>query len=84
MGTFLISLFLLSGCAPGGLSLSPRWRASSLGLLLTDIGPSMYIHVYRYYLESFVYFDVGCGIYFYLQGEKWKRAPRLPVTIRMD
>jgi|Deesub1362A_J573_1020465.scaffolds.fasta_scaffold00873_11 hypothetical protein len=81
LGAFLISLFLLSGCGPrvvcpyrpgGG---PPPW-APAHGYRAK--------HVYRYYPESFVYFDVDCGIYFYLQGGTWKRAPRLPVTIRVD
>ncbi|UCD57070.1 MAG: hypothetical protein JSV16_14845 [Candidatus Hydrogenedentota bacterium] len=51
-------------------------------------------HTYHYYPDAHVYFDIGTGMYFYLDGGEWKISASLPrdlhvclgdhVTIEMD
>ncbi len=36
---------------------------------------------YRYYPSSYVYFDTGRGIYFYLDGDQWHVSVSLPQSI---
>jgi hypothetical protein len=40
-------------------------------------------HVYHYYPNAFVYFDVGSQVYFYLEGSVWKTALVLPDVYRV-
>jgi len=40
-------------------------------------------HVYHYYPDAFVYFDVSSQVYFYLEGSVWKTAVILPDAYRI-
>jgi len=40
-------------------------------------------HRYYYYPASYVYFDVGRKVYFYMEGSEWKTAVSLPDSIRV-
>jgi len=39
---------------------------------------------YYYYPASYVYFDVGRSLYFYLSGDQWMVSASLPVGIRIN
>lgn len=39
---------------------------------------------YRYYPDRYVYYDVGRGIYFYLEGDGWRVSARLPSAIHLE
>ena len=41
-------------------------------------------HHYRYYPESYVYFDVGRRVYFYYYGNGWQVSVLLPAQIYVD
>ena len=41
-------------------------------------------HQYHYYPASYVYFDVGRSLYFYLSGDQWRVSASLPVGIRIN
>lgn len=41
-------------------------------------------HHYYYYPESYVYFDVGRGLYFYYYGRGWQVSFSLPAAIHID
>ena len=41
-------------------------------------------HTYRYYPSSYVYFDVGRSVYFYMAGGSWVVGTRLPEGVRVD
>lgn len=39
---------------------------------------------YWYYPAHYVYYDVGRGIYFYLEGDGWRVSARLPSGIHLE
>ena len=39
---------------------------------------------YYYYPATYVYFDVGRGLYFYFAGDQWRVSASLPVEIRIN
>jgi hypothetical protein len=41
-------------------------------------------HRYYYYPSSYVYFDTGRKLYFYLEGDNWRFGASLPVGIHVD
>ncbi len=41
-------------------------------------------HQYHYYPATYVYFDVGRSLYFYLYGDQWRVSASLPVGIRIN
>ena len=41
-------------------------------------------HRYRYYPCHYVYYDMGRGIYFYLEGDGWHFSARLPAGIHLE
>lgn len=40
-------------------------------------------HVYRYYPDVQVYFDIHRRVYFYFQGQDWKMSVSLPYKIKL-
>ena len=40
-------------------------------------------HRYRYYPHHYVYFDLGRGVYFYLEGDGWRVSAQLPSRIHL-
>lgn len=40
-------------------------------------------HVYRYFPDSHIYFDVHRQVYFYLSRDRWKMSVALPEDIRL-
>ena len=41
-------------------------------------------HKYYYYPATYVYFDAGRSLYFYLSGDQWRVSASLPVGIRIN
>ena len=41
-------------------------------------------HQYYYYPGSYVYFDVGRGLFFYSVGDKWRASKSLPKGVRIE
>jgi hypothetical protein len=41
-------------------------------------------HRYRYYPSSYVYFDLGRGVYFYYSSGRWQVSAALPTGIRIN
>ena len=41
-------------------------------------------HKYYYYPATYIYFDVGRSLYFYLSGDQWRVSASLPVGIRIN
>jgi hypothetical protein len=41
-------------------------------------------HHYRYYPESYVYYDTGRSVYFYSEGGRWGASVSLPSSIHID
>jgi hypothetical protein len=41
-------------------------------------------HRYYYYPSSYVYFDTGRKLYFYLEGDNWRFGASLPSGIHVD
>jgi hypothetical protein len=39
---------------------------------------------YHYYPSQYVYYDIGRGIYFYLEGDGWHLSTRLPAGIHLE
>lgn len=39
---------------------------------------------YRYYPSCYVYYDIGRGVYFYLEGDSWRMSARLPSGIHIS
>lgn len=38
---------------------------------------------YRYYPSNYVYYDVGRGVYFYIEGDVWRVSAQLPSGIHL-
>lgn len=39
---------------------------------------------YRYYPDSYVYYDTGRGLYFYIEGDNWAVGASLPTYLQKD
>ena len=80
---FALTAFSWTGCAvhSGGVGVEEQHKS----------GPPPHApahgyrakHSYYYYPASYVYFDVGRKVYFYMEGSEWKTTVSLPDSIRV-
>ncbi len=40
-------------------------------------------HIYRYYPEAYVYFDISRRVYFYFAGGVWRASVSLPASLKV-
>jgi len=41
-------------------------------------------HMYHYYPDSYVYFDVSRNVYFFLEGSRWTMSASLPYSLQVE
>ena len=77
----LVGIFILSGCESNHRKYEVRRKGPP------SHAPAHGYHKqysYYYYPSSYVYYDSGRGIYFYMEGSSWRSGSRLPSFIRID
>ena len=83
------TLFLLYPSVSNSGSLNINIGTGSFSKHKTGPPPHAPAHGYRakynyhYYPSAYVYFDVSRSCYFYLEGESWKMAASLPLSVRV-